>query len=76
VLSREAGDAPLSAAVEEAFRRVVVGTIYGGFSEIMREIVAERMLGLPRVRSRSRPALTRKPRAFPSGPTYLTDIQC
>ena len=40
VLSREAGDAPLSAAVEEAFRRGVVGTIYGGSSEIMRDIVA------------------------------------
>ncbi len=53
VLSREAGDAPLTAAVEEAWRRGVVGTIYGGSSEIMREIVAERVLGLPRVRSRS-----------------------
>jgi hypothetical protein len=30
VLSREAGDAPLTAAVEEAFRRGAVGTIYGG----------------------------------------------
>jgi hypothetical protein len=53
VLHREAGDAPLTAAVEEAWRRGVVGTIYGGSTEIMREIVAERVLGLPRVRSRS-----------------------
>jgi hypothetical protein len=53
VLHREAGDAPLTAAVEEAWRRGVVGTIYGGSTEIMREIVAERVLGLPRVRPRS-----------------------
>jgi 3-oxocholest-4-en-26-oyl-CoA dehydrogenase alpha subunit len=38
------------AAVEDAFRKSVVTTIYGGTSEIMREIIAERHLGLPRAR--------------------------
>lgn len=51
VLGRYADDAPLQAAVEEAFRYGVVGTVYGGSSEIMREIVAERQLGLPRIRN-------------------------
>jgi alkylation response protein AidB-like acyl-CoA dehydrogenase len=37
-------------AVEDAFRKSVVTTIYGGTSEIMREIIAERQLGLPRAR--------------------------
>jgi hypothetical protein len=37
-------------AVEDAFRKSVVTTIYGGTSEIMREIIAERHLGLPRAR--------------------------
>ncbi|MFC4944281.1 acyl-CoA dehydrogenase family protein [Pseudonocardia sp. GCM10023141] len=50
VMHRDAEGAPLGAAVEEAFRYSVVGTIYGGSSEIMREIIAERQLGLPRVR--------------------------
>jgi alkylation response protein AidB-like acyl-CoA dehydrogenase len=50
VLHREAGDAPLGAVVEEVFRANVVKTVYGGSSEIMREIIAERQLGLPKAR--------------------------
>jgi alkylation response protein AidB-like acyl-CoA dehydrogenase len=37
-------------SVESAFRKSVVSTIYGGSSEVMREIIAERRLGLPRTR--------------------------
>jgi alkylation response protein AidB-like acyl-CoA dehydrogenase len=44
----DAGEFP--GAVEDAFRKSVVTTIYGGTSEIMREIIAERQLGLPRGR--------------------------
>jgi alkylation response protein AidB-like acyl-CoA dehydrogenase len=41
---------PLSGLVEHEFRNSVVSTIYGGASEILREIVAERRLALPRSR--------------------------
>ena len=41
---------PLNGDVSEAFLTGVVGTIRGGSSEILREIIAERQLGLPRAR--------------------------
>jgi alkylation response protein AidB-like acyl-CoA dehydrogenase len=47
----ETGDGPLAGEVEYAFRNSVLGSIAGGTSEVQREIVAERRLGLPRARS-------------------------
>jgi alkylation response protein AidB-like acyl-CoA dehydrogenase len=44
------GDAPMDGDVNEAFLTGVVGTIRGGSSEILRDIIAERQLGLPRPR--------------------------
>ncbi len=52
VLQPGAAGAPFEGDLEAHFRSAVVGTIYGGASEIQREIIAERRLGLPR----SRPA--------------------
>jgi hypothetical protein len=40
----------LTGLVEHAFRHAVVTTIYGGSSEVQREIIAGRALGLPRNR--------------------------
>jgi len=50
VLDQRAPDAPLGGEVEFAFRNSLVDTIYGGTSEIMREIIAAGRLGLPRSR--------------------------
>ena len=51
VLAAGAPDAPAGGRFEAMFRADVVGTIYGGASEIQREIIAE-SLGLPRNRPR------------------------
>lgn len=50
LLEPGASGAPRSGDIELRFREAVVTTVYGGSSEIMREIVAERYLGLPRNR--------------------------
>jgi hypothetical protein len=42
--------APMGGDVEAHFRSTIVGTIYGGSTEIQREIIAERRLGLPKSR--------------------------
>lgn len=50
VLAPGAPGAPAGGVFERAFRASVVTTVYGGASEILRDIIAERHLGLPRNR--------------------------
>jgi 3-oxocholest-4-en-26-oyl-CoA dehydrogenase alpha subunit len=50
VLAPDAATAPGDGAFEHGFREAVVTTIYGGASEVLRDIIAERRLGLPRNR--------------------------
>jgi alkylation response protein AidB-like acyl-CoA dehydrogenase len=42
--------AVVDGAIEREFRDAVVTTIYGGASEVLRDIIAEQRLGLPRTR--------------------------
>jgi alkylation response protein AidB-like acyl-CoA dehydrogenase len=49
-------DAPVEGKLEQGFLDAVVTTVYGGASEILREIIAERRLGLPRSRPGGWPA--------------------
>jgi alkylation response protein AidB-like acyl-CoA dehydrogenase len=53
VLAPDAIGAPDGGRFEAGFRAEVVTTIYGGSSEVLREIIAERRLGLPRNRPRN-----------------------
>ncbi len=53
VLAPGAAGAPAGGVFEQDFRAAVVTTVYGGASEILREIIAERRLGLPRNRPAS-----------------------
>jgi alkylation response protein AidB-like acyl-CoA dehydrogenase len=50
VLAPGAVGAPGRGSFEKGFRAAVVETVYGGTSEILRDIIAQRHLGLPRNR--------------------------
>jgi len=52
VLQHGEPEAPGAGWIEHAHRHAAVGTIYGGSSEVQREIISGRGLGLPRARPR------------------------
>ena len=52
VLADGSPGAPHQGLFEREFRQSVVKTIYGGSSEIMRDLIAQRHLGLPKNRPR------------------------
>jgi alkylation response protein AidB-like acyl-CoA dehydrogenase len=50
LLAPDAPGAPAGGEFEHDFRAAVVTTVYGGTSEILRDIISQRHLGLPRNR--------------------------
>jgi alkylation response protein AidB-like acyl-CoA dehydrogenase len=50
LLHESESDAPVDGVLEYQWRKSPVVTIYGGTNEILRTIIAERHLGLPRTR--------------------------
>jgi alkylation response protein AidB-like acyl-CoA dehydrogenase len=52
LLPETEADSPAEGAIEFEWRKSAVGTIYAGTSEVMRTLIAERHLGLPRGRPR------------------------
>ena len=50
LLAPDAPGAPAGGEFEHDFRAAVVTTVYGGASEILRDIITQRHLGLPRNR--------------------------
>ncbi|MFF7728947.1 acyl-CoA dehydrogenase family protein [Streptomyces sp. NPDC008001] len=55
-LAGPASDAPAHGAWAEGYVFALAGPVYAGTNEIQRDIVAERLLGLPRGRREGRPA--------------------
>ena len=55
LLAPEEPGAPAGGSIERDFRSAVVSTVYGGASEILRDLIAQRHLGLPRNRAPGKP---------------------